>query len=82
MSALATCLGYPRVGAGRELKKALESFWTKRTSKEDLETTGKVPGIDAAAFQAAAEKTKSTCPISRLLSPGLEEITLDAKLFD
>jgi osmotically inducible protein OsmC len=47
-----------------------------------LETTGKVPGIDAAAFQAAAEKTKTTCPISRLLSPGLEEITLDAKLVD
>lgn len=47
-----------------------------------LETTGKVPGIDAATFQAAAEKTKTTCPISRLLGPGLEEITLEAKLAD
>src|SRR5215213_9871268 len=44
-----------------------------------LQTEGKVPGIDAATFKAAAEKTKKTCPISRLLVPGVEEITLDAK---
>jgi osmotically inducible protein OsmC len=47
-----------------------------------LETEGKVPGIDAAAFQAAAEKTKTTCPISRLLTPGLEQITLTATLVE
>ena len=47
-----------------------------------LETEGKVPGIDAATFQAAAEQTKTTCPISRLLTPGLEAITLDARLVD
>jgi osmotically inducible protein OsmC len=47
-----------------------------------LETEGKVPGIDAATFQAAAEKTKTTCPISRLLAPGLEAITLTAKLVE
>lgn len=47
-----------------------------------LATEGKVPGIDAATFQAAAEKTKSTCPISRLLQPGLENITLEAKLVE
>jgi osmotically inducible protein OsmC len=47
-----------------------------------LETEGKVPGIDAATFQAAAEKTKTTCPISRLLTPGLEAITLQAKLVE
>ena len=45
-----------------------------------LATEGRVPGIDAATFQAAAEKTKSTCPISRLLEPGLESITLEATL--
>jgi len=47
-----------------------------------LETEGKVPGIDAATFQAAAEKTKKTCPISRLLVPGVEEITLNAKFVE
>src|SRR5438046_1523197 len=31
-------LGYPRVGKNRELKKALESYWSKSTSIEDLET--------------------------------------------
>lgn len=53
-----------------------------KVSKIHLVTEGKVPGIDAATFQAAAEKTKTTCPISRLLAPGLEEITLEATLAD
>ncbi|HNP70975.1 MAG TPA: OsmC family peroxiredoxin [Kouleothrix sp.] len=47
-----------------------------------LATEGKVPGIDAAAFQAAAEKTKQTCPVSRLLLPGLEDVTLEARLVE
>ena len=49
-------------------------------TKIHLVTEGRVPGIDDAAFQAAAEKTKTTCPISRLLTPGLEEVTMEAKL--
>ena len=36
MSVLATCLGYPRIGVARELKKALESFWEKKSSSEEL----------------------------------------------
>ena len=32
-----TILGYPRIGPGRELKKALESFWKGATSQTDLE---------------------------------------------
>jgi 5-methyltetrahydropteroyltriglutamate--homocysteine methyltransferase len=38
---LATCLGYPRIGVARELKKALESYWSKKSSPADLEATGK-----------------------------------------
>jgi len=34
-----TILGYPRIGPGRELKKALESFWKGTTSQADLEAT-------------------------------------------
>jgi osmotically inducible protein OsmC len=45
-----------------------------------LETEGRVPGIDAAAFQQAAEGAKENCPVSKLLKPGLESLTLDAKL--
>lgn len=34
-------LGYPRVGAKRELKFALESFWRRETSTEDLQKVAK-----------------------------------------
>ncbi len=35
----ATNLGFPRIGAGRELKKAVEATWKGRSSAEELETT-------------------------------------------
>jgi 5-methyltetrahydropteroyltriglutamate--homocysteine methyltransferase len=41
MSLLATCLGHPRMGVGRELKKALEAFWAGKIPAEALETTAK-----------------------------------------
>lgn len=41
MPLLATCLGYPRIGVDRELKKALESYWSRKTSVDDLETVAK-----------------------------------------
>lgn len=44
-----------------------------------LDTTGNVPGVDEAEFVKHAETAKATCPISRLLAPGVE-ITLAAKL--
>ena len=44
-----------------------------------LTTVGSVPGIDEAAFQAAAEGAKAGCPVSRALA-GVGEITLDASL--
>ncbi|MGH9163456.1 MAG: 5-methyltetrahydropteroyltriglutamate--homocysteine S-methyltransferase, partial [Vicinamibacteraceae bacterium] len=36
MSVLATCLGYPRVGLARELKKAVEGYWAGRRTSEEL----------------------------------------------
>lgn len=44
-----------------------------------LVTVGTVPGIDEAAFQAAAQGAKEGCPVSRALA-GVPEITLDASL--
>ena len=44
-----------------------------------LRTTGKVPGIDQAAFQEAADTAKRICPVSRAVA-GVEEITVDATL--
>jgi lipoyl-dependent peroxiredoxin len=48
-------------------------------TKVALVVEGKVPGIDAAAFQQAAETAAANCPVSKALS-GVPAITLDAKL--
>jgi osmotically inducible protein OsmC len=45
-----------------------------------LEVRGHVPGIDAAAFEAAAQSAGRNCPISRLLAGGSAEITVAATL--
>jgi 5-methyltetrahydropteroyltriglutamate--homocysteine methyltransferase len=39
VSVHATCLGYPRIGVARELKKALESYWSKKSSAGALLST-------------------------------------------
>jgi osmotically inducible protein OsmC len=44
----------------------------------DLVCEAEVPGIDEATFRQTAEKMKTGCPISKLLSAA--EITLDARL--
>ena len=36
-----TILGYPRIGANRELKKAIEAFWAGRASEADTQATAK-----------------------------------------
>ncbi len=38
---VAHSLGFPRIGANRELKKAVESYWQKAISKDDLVQEGK-----------------------------------------
>jgi lipoyl-dependent peroxiredoxin len=49
-------------------------------TRSALAVTGRVPGIDAAAFDAAAQSAGLNCPISRLLVGGSAEITVDATL--
>jgi osmotically inducible protein OsmC len=44
-----------------------------------LTTRARVPGVDDAAFQEAAEAAKERCPVSTALA-GVNEITLDASL--
>ena len=48
-------------------------------TKIELNTEGEVPGIDQAAFEAAAAKAKDGCPVSRALA-AVAEITVTAKL--
>ena len=47
--------------------------------KIDLVTVGRVPGIDEAAFQEAAEGAKAGCPVSKALA-AVPQINLDARL--
>jgi osmotically inducible protein OsmC len=50
-----------------------------RLTKVRLVVRGKVPGVDQAGFQKAAEEAKNGCPISNVLKGNLE-MELDAKL--
>jgi lipoyl-dependent peroxiredoxin len=45
----------------------------------DLETEGRVPGIDQDHFAMHAEEAKQGCPVSRALA-AVDEINLDARL--
>jgi lipoyl-dependent peroxiredoxin len=49
-------------------------------TRSALTVSGRVPGIDADAFEAAAQSAGMNCPISRLLVGGSAEITVDATL--
>jgi osmotically inducible protein OsmC len=51
-----------------------------KVTEVHLRTEAKVTGMSAEAFKSAAEQAKQTCPISVLLSPGLEKMTLEAEL--
>jgi lipoyl-dependent peroxiredoxin len=44
-----------------------------------LEVVGRVPGMDEAAFEQAAEQAKENCPVSKALA-GVPEIGLTARL--
>ena len=55
----------------------LEGGWT--VTKSALTVRGVVPGIDQAAFAAAAEAARDGCPISRALK-GNVELSVDATL--
>ena len=48
-------------------------------TKIALTVEGRVPAIDAQAFEAAAEGAKENCPVSKALA-SVPEITLDARL--
>jgi osmotically inducible protein OsmC len=54
-----------------------EGGW--KITKSALDVTGRVPGMDAAAFQEAAEQAKAGCPVSGALSGDIE-VTLEARL--
>jgi osmotically inducible protein OsmC len=44
--------------------------WT--VTRSELDVVGTVPGMSSADFDAAAERTKDTCPLSRALAGNVE----------
>ncbi|HVV50688.1 MAG TPA: 5-methyltetrahydropteroyltriglutamate--homocysteine S-methyltransferase [Polyangia bacterium] len=60
MALAATCLGFPRVGADRELKKALEAFWAGTLSGEALAEVGR--GLRARHWSAMKAAGMSEVP--------------------
>jgi osmotically inducible protein OsmC len=61
--------GYPptsiETSAAITLEKSSEGF---KISKADLETQGKVKGIDEGKFRELAEKARDNCPVSKALA--------------
>lgn len=51
-----------------------------KISTVHLETNAEVPGVDNETFQRAVGEAKRLCPVSVLLSPGLDELTVAARL--
>jgi osmotically inducible protein OsmC len=69
LSAALTNGGHPpksiQTTAAVHLNKGDSGFAINRI---DLETTGEVPGIDAAAFETFAAGAKANCPVSKALA--------------
>lgn len=81
-------LSHGLAGAGHPPAKvetsAVVSFGPKQGGGFEIQSialtvTGDVPGIDADAFQAAAEDAKNGCPVSQALA-GNVDISVDATL--
>jgi len=56
----------------------VDGAWT--ITRVRLEVEGQVANLDQAAFEQIADEAERTCPISRLLRPGLEVVAVVAKL--
>jgi osmotically inducible protein OsmC len=87
-AAHAACLSMALSSGLAKAGNPAEQLWTSATvtfvpgtgiTKIALVVRGTVPGLDADAFQAAAEAAKQGCPVSQALA-AVPEITLDAAL--
>ncbi len=58
----ATIPGYPRIGRQRELKRALEGYWSGKRTAEDLEATA--AGIRAASWRQQADAGLDLIPVN------------------
>ena len=73
-----TTLGFPRIGARRELKRALEAFWRGESSAEDLQATA--AGLRLKHWQLQRDAGADSVPVNDF---SLYDHVLDAAfLFD
>jgi osmotically inducible protein OsmC len=79
LSAILSAAGHVPDVISTSAKVTLDAGAAKIT-RIHLVTEGTVPGIDQATFQKFADDAKAGCPVSKLLAPGLEEMTLEATL--
>ena len=90
-AAHASCFSMALSGQLEAVQLTAQSIHTKATLSLDkaekewtvtaihLDVTAKVPGADGAKFEAAAQKAKAGCPISRLLGAAAK-ISMEARL--
>jgi osmotically inducible protein OsmC len=78
LSGLLTADGHPPKSLQTKASVTVEGGGVGITSIV-LETTGEVPGIDAATFTATANKAKEICPVSRALA-GVKDVSVKATL--
>ncbi|HSL65799.1 MAG TPA: OsmC family peroxiredoxin [Gaiellaceae bacterium] len=79
---MALSLGLAKAGTPpEELRTSATVTFVPGTgiTKSALTVEGRVPGLDADGFRAAAEDAKVNCPVSQALA-AVPEITLDARL--
>jgi osmotically inducible protein OsmC len=75
-----TTAGTPPESLATEARVTIEQVGEGfEITKIALTVRGRVPGVDDAAFQAAAQGAKENCPLSKALA-AVKEITLDATL--
>ena len=90
-AARASCFSMMLAKILGDQKKTAQEIHTKATltlaqrgggwkiTKVHLETAVSGAGLDNEALKRAADQAKEQCPVSVLLKPGLEEITLDVR---
>lgn len=72
--------GYPATRIETRAAVTIETVdGAAKVTRSELDVRGKVPGIDQAAFDEAAEDAKNNCPVSKALK-GNVDITMKAKL--
>ena len=68
LTTTATCVMTPQDGGGFKI------------TGMQLDLKAKIPGISKDKFMEIANGAKAGCPVSQLLAPGLETLTLEAEL--